>query len=473
MPPLTRHIRWVPSSEVNSFDTIAAPASAPGGAARAIIRISGNETFALLSECFRPADADLWRSATRPLRHPGILGIDEPRLEIPVAVLWWPTGRSYTGEPLAEIHLPGSPPLVDAVLAVLYATGIRPARPGEFTQRAFLNGRIDLVQAEAVLGVIDADDQAQLRQALTQLAGGISREIAECRETLLLHLADLEAGLDFVEEDIEFVDRRELQRRLDETAAVLERLLAQAGERMHSRGGRTVVLVGLPNAGKSTLFNTLTGAQRALVSDVAGTTRDTITTEVEWQGTRIQLVDTAGWEEEADPIQSIARQLREDQIRRADLICWCLPADASPHEQQIARRFRQQLGEAPERVLDVLTKADRLAEQPASAEACEGFPVSALAGTGIDELRREILERLDSSTTSGELVGSTAARCRESLRRALESIRAAREALVAGLGDELLSVEMREALESLGMICGSVYTDDILDRIFSRFCIGK
>ncbi|MEX0700720.1 MAG: GTPase, partial [Planctomycetales bacterium] len=276
-------------------DTIAALASPPGGAARGIVRVSGPEVRAALDTIFQPDGPPRWNSSRAAQRHSGRILLPNVRAPLDVAVLLWPTRRSYTGEPLAELHLPGSPPLLEAVLSALHDRGARPARPGEFTLRAFLAGRIDLVQAEAVLGVIDAHDHRELETALGQLAGGLSGKIADVRRDLIDLLADLEAGLDFVDEDIEFVARHELAERVDRARGTVERLLDQASERMRTAGTRCVVLAGLPNAGKSTLFNALAGREAALVSPIRGTTRDWLSAELDWQGLAIELIDTAGW----------------------------------------------------------------------------------------------------------------------------------------------------------------------------------
>ena len=199
--------------------------------------------------------------------------------------------------------------------------------PGEFTLRAFLAGRLDLLQAEAVLGVIDAEDHAQLQTALEQLAGGLSGRIGELREQLLLHLADLEAGLDFVDEDLDFVSRDILRERLEEGIARLDTLIAQAERRMTLSGRRQVVLAGLPNAGKSTLFNALAGRAAAIVSPMRGTTRDVLSAEVGLDGVVITLWDTAGWDDPASAIDAAAGDVRLDRLERADLVIWCTAAD--------------------------------------------------------------------------------------------------------------------------------------------------
>jgi tRNA modification GTPase len=451
-------------------DTIAALASASGPARRGIVRISGPAVRDALDRVFRPDDPDRWPSCRTAARHPGSLQIPDCRVPIPAAVCLWPTRRSYTGQPAAEIHTVGSPPLLEAVLSQLYQHGVRPARPGEFTLRAFLAGRVDLVQAEAVLGVIDAPDHQELELALRQLAGGVSGPLAAIRHDLLNLLADLEAGLDFVDEDIEFVHRDELIERLAAALDVLRRLITQSGERMQSTGRRRLVLAGLPNAGKSSLFNRLSGRDAALVSAVRGTTRDYLSAELDWQGTAVELVDTAGWELDAEGIMHGAQQLRSEQWDRADLILLCSAADFDGAAAAATRQILRSLREQNRPVLLVQTKSD-LSQQP---DSTADLRISALHDDSLQPLIDRALARLD-DTHAGrrELLGTTAARCRESLAAAMASLENARAAAQSGGGDEIVALELREALEHLGRILGTVYTDDVLDRIFSRFCIGK
>lgn len=524
-----------PSSDgaMMPFDeTIAALASAPGPALRGIVRISGDGTLDLLKRILGHCPEFPERRATRIQSAIPV----EPGLDVPVDVHLWPTQRSFTGRPLAELHLIGSPPLLNEVLERACLHGARPAERGEFTLRAFLAGRIDLVQAEAVLGVIEAGSSTELETALGQLAGGISRRIGEIREQLLLHLADLEAGLDFVEEDIEFVHREVLLERLDAGRAFLSDLVQQSENRMQSTGRGRVVLAGLPNAGKSTLFNRLIKEEAALVSPIAGTTRDYLSATMQHAGMSWELIDTAGWESPRDGIDSAAGLLRDEQVHQADLIVWCtpadLPAERAEENQRLLAACRtgatavsavpSKAGECMEavepgmhgsqsrgtrRVLEIRTKADDIdheipgatavsAVPPEAIERVEGtnhgmhgsqsrgtreetdmpgetLSVSAATSEGIDRLLESIVSRLSEESSASEIVGSTAARCGESLRHALAAADRARELVELGAGDELVSVELRDVLHHLGRIVGDVYTDDILDRIFSRFCIGK
>lgn len=461
-------------------DTIAALASPPGPAVRGIVRLSGREVSGVLDGWFAPRDQQRWATVRRPMRHAGTLSLPGWRAPVSVAVQWWPTSRSYTGEPLAELHLPGSPPLLETVLQTAYARGARPARPGEFTLRAFLAGRLDLLQAEAVLGVIDAADHRELSAALGQLAGGISHRLADLRRDLLEPLADLEAGLDFVEEHLEFVSRDEIGRRIAEATTFVDSLRDQARGRMHAGEWPRVVLAGLPNAGKSTLFNALAGADRALVSPIAGTTRDYLTVDVEWCGGRLQLVDTAGWDDAADPIAAAMQTLRSEQVSRADLVVWCTAADAPVAERRADDALRRTVS-AP--VLHVVTKADVLVSLPVPSpptsgeggQRCESPPISAVTGAGITRLKDDIVAALGTSAAGQrQWIGASAARCHDSLRSAAEALhRAVAAASSPTIGDELIAVELRSALDHLGEIVGAFYTDDLLDRIFSKFCIGK
>ncbi len=455
-------------------DTIAALASAPGGSDRGLLRVSGPATGSVLER--------LWEQTVPPAtpfrrgRHALRLRLPDGRGVIPVDVQAWPTPRSYTGQPLAELHLPGSPPLLQAVLARLYACGARPARPGEFTLRAFLAGKVDLLQAEGVLGVIDATDHHELATALEQLAGGLSSRLTQLRGELLELVADLEAGLDFVEEDIEFVSRDDVRRRVEAAHQLVARLATQAHERMHAGERPRVVLAGLPNAGKSTLFNALLGTGRALVSPVAGTTRDYLTAIWPCGGREVELVDTAGWEPLPTAFGPQLAALRDDQFRRADLVIWCTAADLPTDELHADMGRRKVLLDQGVPVLSIRTKSDTRhdAEPPESIDHPSPVEVSVAIGTGLADLTSHVAAAL--SRPGGRerpWLGASAARCEASLRGALTALSLAQELASSPAGDELIAAELRGALHELGAIVGAVYTDDLLDRIFSKFCIGK
>ena len=449
-------------------DTIAALASPPGGGGRGIVRLSGPRTRNVLDPLFEPDDPDTWRAATEPRRHPGRLDLGERLPRLPLAVYLWPTRRSYTAQPLAELHAAGSPPLLERVLEVVFAAGARPARPGEFTLRAFLGGRLDLVQAEAVLGVIDAADHLELEQALTQLAGGLSGPLASLRGNLIDLLADLEAGLDFADEDIEFVSAEQLTGRLASAATTLAALIDQADARAVTRPRRRVVLAGLPNAGKSTLFNALARRRAALVSGESGTTRDYLVADIRLDGLPVTLVDTAGWSTGGDELDRSTRAAADEQSQAAELVLWCTAADLGADRRDAERQARAELEAAGWPVLAVTTRGD-LAPGPDTAKA---LAVCAPRGDGLDALATAIRDRLDRPAAGDRrLIGSTLARCRDSLLATAAGIDRASAAVPAG--DELVAGELREALNELGRILGTVYTDDVLDRVFERFCIGK
>ncbi len=451
-------------------DTIAALASAPGSAVRGIIRISGGDTIDLLRRLV--VDSAPLTNIRHPQSVPVDIPLDQGRLKFTGDLLLWPNHRSYTGEVLAELHLPGAPVLLEEVLEQIHVLGARPAERGEFTLRAFLAGRIDLVQAEAVLGVIDAGNEQELKTALSQLGGGLSEKISITREQLLLHLADLEAGLDFVEEDIEFVSRPELLQRLQEAAHWVDLLLQQAHERLQTTGRRKVVLAGQPNAGKSTLFNALAQADAALVSPIAGTTRDYLSTTIDCDGVPVEIIDTAGYETARDGIELAAAELRDDQFRRADLILWCRAASLSESESQHDFDLCSEFAVPSRPQMLVLTKSD-LASEDAVPRSEEATLVSGTSGSGIELLKSRVAHHFSSATPPSEIIGSTAARCVESLRQSRSGLERAESLIQQGAGDELIAVELRDVLDQLGKIVGQVYTDDILDRIFSRFCIGK
>jgi tRNA modification GTPase len=454
-------------------DTIAAVASAAGGAARGVVRISGPDAVKLLARCFQPTGGDFaaLTNASAPQRIRGamrVAGIDGgPSLSIPGALLIWPGAQSYTRQQSAEFHMIGSPPLLSAVLDELGRRGIRPAEPGEFTLRAFVAGRIDLTQAEGVLGVIDAQGRGDLDAALDQVAGGLSRPLHQIREDLLSLLAELEAGLDFVEEDIEFISRQSLTDRIASAHAVVAATRSQLSDRDQCSEVPRIVLVGAPNAGKSSLFNALLdrygdgAAASSIVSDQPGATRDYVIGRLQIGDMPCELVDTAGIDEvQAASIAEAAQAASGVQCRAADLRLLCIEAGGEV--------------QAPDQDGEVLvfTKID---QKPTAAPASASIGCSSVTGAGLDALAARIraeIGRLGDRHECGAAVAATSARCHGSLQLADESLQAA-AALVAAGCDELLAAEIRSALDALGEIVGAICADDVLDRVFGQFCIGK
>ena len=463
-----------------TYDTIAAIASPPGGGARGIVRVAGPHVAAALAACFHAADGRPLADLRLPTCIAGRIELDElGGRQLPCDLYFWPTERSYCRSPMAEIHTLGSPPLLAAVLRTVCAAGARAAVPGEFTLRAFLGGRLDLAQAEAVLGVIDADGQREFDLALSQLSGGLSRPLARLRDELLEMLAHLEAGLDFVEEDIDFISAAELDAGLAAALEQIEALMARMESRTEASQTIKVVLRGRANAGKSSLFNALasryqspgaSAAAAALVSPQPGTTRDYLTARLTLGGVECELIDTAGLAESetlAGPDRS-AQSMTQEQIGAADVEVHCIDATQPPVETGDAKpRGRR---------LIALTKCD-LPQQIAPGESTEPnatIKTSAATGEGLAELVDAIRRAAcDSENQDGAVVAATAQRCRSSLAAATASLHEARRLTATGGAEELLAAEIRASLNDLGQVTGAVYTDDILDRVFSRFCIGK
>ncbi len=465
-------------------DTIAAVASAPGGAARGIVRLSGPDVPHCLGAIFRTSDGLELHEPRHPQAVGGLLELTGISAPVPCDVFFWPQGRSYTGQIVAEFHTIGSPPILDALLRSLCAAGARLAERGEFTLRAFLSGRIDLTQAEAVLGVIEAADHRELQVATAQLAGGLAGPLDHLRDLLLELLAHLEAGLDFADEDLPFITIEQLQSRLDEAAEILAQLTAQIESRGTAQTAVRAALFGQPNTGKSSLFNALAHKEQALVSDTPGTTRDWLVAELDLDGRKCQLIDTAGFRRETaresgniSAPDRAAQAAAADQIARAHVRLLCLdatrPLDAW-EQAELARKDDLQ------RII-VCTKSDAVGQGDIPADLLRQLAgkhpmivTSSVTGQGLEPLRSELRRMaLAAETACGEVVAGTAARCRESIQRAGESLRNACDLAQAKSGEEFIAAEIRMALDELGKIIGAVYTDDVLDRIFSRFCVGK
>lgn len=468
-------LQYIASMPLELDDTIVALASPPGAALRGIVRVSGPNTAETVARLFRPDEPSAhWLLTKLPRRFTGSMDLPSVIVPVPAALMYWPTHRSYTGQPMAEFHLSGSVPLVEATIEHLCEHGVRLARRGEFTLRAFLSGRIDLLQAEAVLGVIEATDHDELQKALSQLGGKITSRLGQLRMDLIALLGDLEAGLDFVEEDIEFITKSQIADRLEAALALLDALVDASASRLPAGYRRRVVLAGLPNAGKSTLFNRLIGHQKAIVSAIAGTTRDYLTARLRLDSLEVELIDTAGWEDADDLIMQRAQSLREEQVFAADLIMWCSAEGLSDAEEAEDHRLQQLARTQCPELLHVVTQCDRHAGFTSSRNDASRLHVSAATGMGIETLQTELRQRLAGSRSArSELLGTTAVRCRDSLNRTILCLKNALAATANLSGDELIAIEIRQALHELSTILGEVYTDDILDHIFSNFCIGK
>ncbi len=440
---------------MHTRDTIAALATATGPGARAIVRVSGPATSAVLTPLFaasQPLVAGKRALLSGQLRLPNLPPVSAD-------VYFWAGPHSYTGQDVAEIHLLSSPPLVELLIAQLLQAGCRAAQPGEFTLRAFLAGKLDLTRAEAVHAVIESGSRDELRHALKQLAGGMARPLQELRDDLLNLLADVEAGLDFADEDIRFVQPEEMLQRISKALAQVTLLSKQIEQRGLAERVFRVVLTGRPNAGKSSLFNALDGAD-ALVSPIPGTTRDYLVQRLHLGETHIELIDTPGWQAESGVIEAQAQSLAREQAEQADLLLLCLEAGhaLAPEEETMCRRPYPP-------VVAIATKCDQAPPHP------NALATSAVTGNGLDALRSLLAER--ARRHKQPALAPSLSRCRHHVESCLEQLRRAHSIVLFEEPPELLALELRGTLEQLGEMVGTVYTDDLLDRIFSRFCIGK
>ncbi|MDG5767523.1 tRNA uridine-5-carboxymethylaminomethyl(34) synthesis GTPase MnmE [Balneolales bacterium ANBcel1] len=451
---------------------IAAIATALGEAGISVIRVSGESAVEKVSQVFRGRDLAAQSSHTA---HFGRI-IEADRLIDEVVVTLFRSPKSYTGEDTVEISCHGGVLVTQEVLEALLRTGIRHAEPGEFTQRAFLNGKMELSQAEAVADMIHARSRRAVEAASQQLEGALGEHVRAFRRQIIDATAMVELELDFVEEDVEFADKAQLQKLLNEVDREIGKLLEtyEAG-RLVKHGVRTV-FVGRPNAGKSTLMNTLIGKERAIVSATAGTTRDVIDADWSYGGLTFTLTDTAGLRETADEIESEGVRRSESAVGGADLIIYLKDVSEPPdaEEERLLKRIMERA--AGKAFLKVGTKKDLAGDDPDAAisERWCDLVISAVDGSGIEELKKRmratVLQNRDIDT--GKLL-VTSSRHRDGLEKARHHVREALKALDRGLTGDFLAIDLRAALNELGTITGEITTEDLLDSIFSRFCIGK
>lgn len=447
-------------------DTIAAIATPPGPGGIGIVRVSGPQAAALAEVVFARRRGGPWQSHR--LYAGQILGSDGATVDRGLAVLMR-APNSYTGEDVLELHCHGSPVVLEQALRALFAGGARPAQAGEFTKRAFLNGRLDLTQAEAVMALVAARTADAARTAAAQLGGGLSAHLGGVRERLVRARAHVEAQLDFGDEDVG-LDPAALAADVAAAAAAVDALLATAARGELLQRGLRVALSGRPNAGKSSLLNALVGSARVIVTPEPGTTRDAIEVAVDVAGVPVTLIDTAGLRDTADAIERLGVARAEEAAAGADLVLLVFDT-ARPFAEQAAL-----LGRAGDAVA-ALNKSDlptrwSAADTAAVAAAHPCVRVSATAPFGLDALRQALLARAGAQWADN-LPPLTSARQREALARVARSLAAARAALADGLPPELVAVDLQAALEHIGAVTGAVTSEDVLDAVFREFCIGK
>lgn len=454
-----------------SIDTIVAPATPPGEGGVGIIRLSGPDAVALLSVVFRgKVLAPAMKS--HQLYYGHLLNREAEVVDEVLAVVMR-APRSYTGEDVVEVHCHGGTHMTRSVLDLFLDAGARMAGPGEFTQRAFLNGRLDLAQAEAVVDVIKARSERAGRVALNQLDGHLSRKIYHFSDQLKGSLALLEAHIDFPDDEVGSLDFSALLNPVRELALEMGGLASSFDVGRVLREGINVLILGRPNVGKSSLMNAMLGESRAIVTDVAGTTRDTLEEQLVLAGFPVRLVDAAGVRDTDDPVEMEGVRRAKEKALAADLILMvvdgCRPLTA---EDFLALELCQ-----PEKTLIVINKSDLA--QDCDLERLSAFPhqvaISAKYGLGLEALRDALVGRLgcDASLSVGEGVVVTERRHRDALLRAITSLERFVDAVSMGAPFECLAIELRDALSALGQITGETTPDEILDQIFSRFCIGK
>lgn len=462
-------------------ETIVALASPSGAGAIAVIRMSGNEAISIASQVFQSVSGkDISKQKTHTI-HLGTI-VDGAKIYDQVLVSIFKNPHSYTGENIIEISCHGSTFIQQQIIQLLLRKGCRMAQAGEFTLRAFLNGKLDLSQAEAVADLISSDNEASHQIAMQQMRGGFSNEISKLREELLNFASLIELELDFAEEDVAFADRTQFNDLLNRIEFVLKRLIDSFAVGNVIKNGIPVAIVGEPNVGKSTLLNALLNEERAIVSEIAGTTRDTIEDELVIGGIGFRFIDTAGIRETKDVVESIGIKKTFEKIEQAQVVLFLfdgLKFQVSSSEFIIEiERVKNQFPLKP--LVVVINKLDLLSEKDIEAikQKLENLEVkletiSAKNKTGIDELKNQLLSFVNTGALRNNETIVTNTRHYDSLLKALEEIAKVKYGIQTNLPSDLMAIDIRQALYYFGEITGEVTNDELLGNIFANFCIGK
>ncbi|MFO7923866.1 MAG: tRNA uridine-5-carboxymethylaminomethyl(34) synthesis GTPase MnmE [Bacteroidales bacterium] len=465
--------------------TIAAIATPPGQGAIAVIRLSGEKSFEICEKVFHPADSGppLTERGANTIHYGRIHDNGEIVDEVLLALFHSP--RSYTGEDVAEISCHGSVYLQQKILKLLLDNGAVLAKPGEFTKRAFLNGKMDLSQAEAVADLIASESAAFHKVALKQMRGGFSEEISALRQRLLDFISLVELELDFSEEDVEFADRNELQSLLASISGVLESLTGSFAFGNVLKNGIPVVIAGKPNVGKSTLLNALLREEKALVSEIPGTTRDSIEDVIHLEGVSFRFIDTAGLRETTDTVEVMGIRRTMEKVKQASIILLMVEAaDTRKHINHLIDGLLSKSGFADKKMVLLLNKADLLPDNgqripyqksdfPPLREQDHIIEISAKTNSGLDRLRSLLVSIIQQEKPGENEIIVTSMRHYHALKNAHEAVLRASEGLKYQLPGDLLAMDIREVLHYLGEITGEITTDEILGNIFKNFCIGK
>lgn len=459
-------------------DTICALATANGIGAIGIIRISGNDALSIVQKSFKGKDLSQQKSHTV---HYGYF-MDEVEVIDEVMLSIFLAPKSFTTENSVEISFHGSPHIGKKILETLIKNGARMAKAGEFTMRAFMNGRIDLSQAEAIADIIAAENEASRKVAMSQLKGGISNEISILRNDLLNFASLVELELDFAEEDIEFADRTALTQLLNKIEFKLKSLIDSFQYGNAIKSGVAVAIIGKPNAGKSTLLNALLKEERAIVSEIAGTTRDTIEEILHIKGNAFRLIDTAGLRETEDTIEAIGVVKAKEKVAQADILVYLIDANTKDLSEDVA--MLNELMRVDMKTIVCITKSELSHNNLALKENIvrnfqhltsdlQLMEISAKENIHLQELKDEFSNYVENLKTTESNVVITNQRHYEALQKSIKAVYKVKDAITHQISTELLAYELRNSLEYLGEISGEFTNDELLGNIFSKFCIGK